>query len=79
MGPTKVLSDEIVKKFYEKHHRLFYGITYIGDSHDFSKFLNTYPFIEINGIKIDVGTLPYSPQMAFDVLKNRYKGILLKK
>lgn len=35
--------------------------------------------MHINGIKIDVGTLPYSPQMTFDVLKNRYKGILLNR
>lgn len=35
--------------------------------------------MHLNGINVNIGTLPYTPQMTIDVLKNKYKGILLQK
>ena len=64
-------SFELIKE--TKFNNEFYYIVPIGFEFYYDKRMH------INGIKIDVETLPYTPQMTFDVLKNRYKGILLKK
>ena len=86
MLPTTPKQDATIRKTFKKLSKKGYSLITNQCAQVVRKSLETIGFdffynktMHINGIKIDVGTLPYSPQMTFDVLKNRYKGILLKK
>lgn len=86
MLPTTPKQDATIRKTFKKLSKKGYSLITNQCAQVVRKTLETIGFefyydkrMHINGIKIDVETLPYTPQMTFDVLKNRYKGILLKK